>query len=260
MYYSSPVLVYQRPRHLQRPLISMIDVRFKKIYIFIYLFIYLFIFRERGREGERDGKKHRSDQLPLEDLACNPGLCPDWESNQRPFRSQAGTQSTEPHQPGLVLFLSVLDNRWVDLPFRNPSGLVRNRIFKTPNSALQMHKKENIREVSWVRSSQSFLTAIWTFSNHFSTQAYQCPSVPRPLQHPFSSEGLVSSDSHKFLRSCDNYIVADLTLTLHLGGARLLWNIAKCVRSTPPHLCPQMTSVPVVSRNFWAALATGSPP
>ena len=25
----------------------------------------------------------------------------DWESSQRPFGSQAGTQSTEPHQPGL---------------------------------------------------------------------------------------------------------------------------------------------------------------
>ena len=32
------------------------------------------------------------------DLACNPGTCPNWESNQRPFGSQAGTQSTEPHQ------------------------------------------------------------------------------------------------------------------------------------------------------------------
>ena len=28
-----------------------------------------------------------------------------WESNQQPFDSQAGTQSTEPHQPGLEVFL-----------------------------------------------------------------------------------------------------------------------------------------------------------
>ena len=35
------------------------------------------------------------------DLARNPGMCPDWESNQLPFASQAGTQSTEPHQPKL---------------------------------------------------------------------------------------------------------------------------------------------------------------
>ena len=39
------------------------------------------------------------------DLACNPGMYPDWESNQRPFGSQAGTQSTEPYQPGLILSL-----------------------------------------------------------------------------------------------------------------------------------------------------------
>ena len=31
----------------------------------------------------------------------NPGMCPDWESNQRLFGLQASTQSTEPHQPGL---------------------------------------------------------------------------------------------------------------------------------------------------------------
>ena len=42
------------------------------------------------------------DWLPLaHNLAHNPGMCPDWESNQQPFGSQAGTQSTEPHQPGL---------------------------------------------------------------------------------------------------------------------------------------------------------------
>ena len=39
------------------------------------------------------------------DLAHHPGTCPDWESNWRPFGSQTGTQSTEPHQPGLFFFL-----------------------------------------------------------------------------------------------------------------------------------------------------------
>ncbi|XP_053785577.1 CYFIP-related Rac1 interactor B isoform X1 [Desmodus rotundus] len=33
------------------------------------------------------------------DLACYPGMCPDWESNQHPFGLQTGAQSTEPHQP-----------------------------------------------------------------------------------------------------------------------------------------------------------------
>ena len=35
---------------------------------------------------------------PAGDLARNPGMCPDWESNLRPFGLQASTQSTEPHQ------------------------------------------------------------------------------------------------------------------------------------------------------------------
>ena len=48
--------------------------------------IYLFIFGERGKEGEREGKKHQCviafHKFPAGDLACNPGMCPDWESNQ----------------------------------------------------------------------------------------------------------------------------------------------------------------------------------
>ena len=37
---------------------------------------------------------------PTGDVAHNPGMCPDWQSNQRPFGSQVGTQSTEQHHPG----------------------------------------------------------------------------------------------------------------------------------------------------------------
>ena len=50
-------------------------------------------------EGEREGEKHQcgvaSHASPAGDLACNPGTCPDWESNQRPF----GTKGlrTGPH-------------------------------------------------------------------------------------------------------------------------------------------------------------------
>ena len=39
---------------------------------------------------------------PTGDLSCNPGMCFDWELNQRPHASQADTQFTEPHQPGHV--------------------------------------------------------------------------------------------------------------------------------------------------------------
>ena len=46
---------------------------------------YLFIFRERGREGEREGEKYQcvvaSLLAPTGDLACHPGMCPDWEMN-----------------------------------------------------------------------------------------------------------------------------------------------------------------------------------
>ena len=70
--------------------------------MFLKYFIYLCL--ERGREGEREGEKHQcavvSHSTPTGDLAHNPGLCPDWESNQRPFGSQAHAQSTEPYQAG----------------------------------------------------------------------------------------------------------------------------------------------------------------
>ena len=56
---------------------------------FIYLNI-LFIFRERGRgEGEKYHCMVAPHVPPTGDLACNPGICPDWELNTRPFGSQA---------------------------------------------------------------------------------------------------------------------------------------------------------------------------
>ena len=46
-------------------------------------------------EGEREGEKCQgvvtSYVPPTGDLACNPGMCPDWESNQRLFGLQAST-------------------------------------------------------------------------------------------------------------------------------------------------------------------------
>ena len=62
---------------------------FIKIHIYFFKRFYLFIFRERGREGERVGEKHQcvvaSCVPPTGDLAHSPGMCPDWESNQRPL-------------------------------------------------------------------------------------------------------------------------------------------------------------------------------
>ena len=65
------------------------------------LFIY---FRQRGREGEREGNMnvwflwHTPYWRP--NLACSPGMSPDWESNPQPFVSQASAQSTELHLLG----------------------------------------------------------------------------------------------------------------------------------------------------------------
>ena len=63
-------------------------------FVFILFFkrFYLFTFRERGREEEREGRKHQcvvaSHVAPTGDLACIPGMCPDWESDWQPFGSQ----------------------------------------------------------------------------------------------------------------------------------------------------------------------------
>ena len=70
--------------------------------------IYLFLEKRKRRdwEGERHQCVVASHTPPTRDLACNLGMCPDWESNQWPFGLQASAQSTEPHQPGLdVKFL-----------------------------------------------------------------------------------------------------------------------------------------------------------
>ena len=75
-----------------------------KPFLFLVLMIFTYLFLDRRREGE--GKKHQcvvaSCTPPTGHLACNPGMCPDWELNQQPSGSQAGTQSTEPHQPGEI--------------------------------------------------------------------------------------------------------------------------------------------------------------
>ena len=89
-----------------RPCILTVLCHFKKLF-------YLFICRERGRDGERERDRERNIKVweihqsvashtPSPGyLAHNPGICPDWESSQWPFGSQACTQSTEPHQPRL---------------------------------------------------------------------------------------------------------------------------------------------------------------
>ena len=94
--------------------VSIVNVFFNFVFILILnqgcvLFCFVFLrfylsFRERGRQGG-EGEKHQcvvaSLAPPTGHPACHPGMCPDWELNQPLFGSQVGTQSTEPHQPGL---------------------------------------------------------------------------------------------------------------------------------------------------------------
>ena len=58
-------------------------------------------------EGERGGEKHQcvvaSHVAPTGDLACNPGTCPDWESNRRPFGSQPVLNPLSYTSQGLLL-------------------------------------------------------------------------------------------------------------------------------------------------------------
>ena len=76
----------------------------------LYIYFILFYFLERGERKEKERErnisvreKHESvasHTPPAGDMAHNPGMCPDWESNPQPSDLQASTQCTEPHQPG----------------------------------------------------------------------------------------------------------------------------------------------------------------
>ena len=106
-------------------------------HIFVYLFLkILFTYRERGREGERDGEKHQcvvASHVPSTgDLAPNPGMCPNWELNQRPFGSQALTQSTElfhPSQGSSFIYLKRTMYKTSNILFPNTCSFIKTIIF-----------------------------------------------------------------------------------------------------------------------------------
>ena len=73
--------------------------------------------RQRGRETlmcKRNINELLFTRAPTENLALNRGMCPDWESNPQLFSSQAGAQSTEPHQPGLNYIFLKKDKQQVN--------------------------------------------------------------------------------------------------------------------------------------------------
>ena len=69
-----------------------------------------YLFLERGW---RKRGKHQcvvaSHTPPTWDPACNPGMCPDWELNWRPFDSQASSQPLSHTSQGIFLTILPLD-------------------------------------------------------------------------------------------------------------------------------------------------------
>ena len=86
-----------------------IEFKFNTSFFIDYLFLEGGKRREKKRERNINvWEVHRlvvSRMPPTGDLAHTPGMCPDWELNWQPFGSQAGTQSTDLHQAGLIEFI-----------------------------------------------------------------------------------------------------------------------------------------------------------
>ena len=78
---------------------------------FIFILFHL-ILESWEKEGERQGEEHQcvvaSCMPPTGGLAHNPGMCPDWDLNWRPFGLQAHAQSTELHQPDQMCYKYLL--------------------------------------------------------------------------------------------------------------------------------------------------------
>ena len=99
---------------LSLPCSKSVAMTLKNSSFFFFLKIFIYLFLERGGWKEKERERNFIVWLPLArpplgDLGHNPGMCPDWELNQRLFGSQAHTQSTELYQPRQLLsFLSLL--------------------------------------------------------------------------------------------------------------------------------------------------------
>ena len=99
-----------------------------------YFFNILFLERGEGREKRREierernmgvGEIHRwvaSCMRPTRDLDCNPGTCPDRESNEQPFDLQDDAHSTEPHQSGNLLLLRTVSHTSGDKELTTTQG------------------------------------------------------------------------------------------------------------------------------------------
>ena len=95
------------------------------------------------REKERE--RNMNVWLPLThpatgELTRNPSMCPDWELNLRLFDSQADTQSTEPHQLGLIVlwnFISLIGRQVEDL-FKHLLAICMKCLFRSSAHLLNL--------------------------------------------------------------------------------------------------------------------------
>ena len=121
-------------------------------FIFIKI-LFIYFYRGREEEGEKRQCVVASHLPPTGDLAHNPGMCPDWESNLLPFGSQSSAQSTEPHHPGLIV-ISISNPlifpfvpEWVLTCFDYQS-LMSNRLSSLYSSTKGSFKKKKIKDIS----------------------------------------------------------------------------------------------------------------
>ena len=102
-----------------------------------FLKIYLFTFREKGWEGDKHWQV-ASHTPPTGDLAHNPGMCPDWESNWWLFCAQAGAQSTEPH---LLRHTEIFKMAFTIINARSPRKTCLRSMFKKHANVLKLLKR-----------------------------------------------------------------------------------------------------------------------
>ena len=115
-------------------------ILFCTLFLLLLLFRFLNYFYREGKEGRKRGRETSMcgclSCTPTGDPACNPGMCPDWESNWQPFGLQAHAQSTELHKPGLfLLFLKLWITYWKRTPrvhqdLRSPRTLKVEQTFR----------------------------------------------------------------------------------------------------------------------------------
>ena len=109
-------------------------------FIFLKDFIYSFL---EGKGGRKRGKETSMCGCLLctlyWDLAHNPGMCPDWESNQWPLASLVGAQSTESHQPGQVSRILKRSLDWG--PDTHSEEMTKSLTISTSNESLRLEKK-----------------------------------------------------------------------------------------------------------------------